>query len=154
MAGINSWQIKRIHILKSALKMDDETYRTMLGGFSKVENKITSSKQLSYGNAYRLINEMTDLAKKSGAWKDFKKKEKYSELDGRPGMASSKQLRMLEAMWKDVSIFTRPKARQTAFMNFTNRIVKVEDITWIEIWMVEKLVKALVGMGANKPEER
>jgi len=150
MGNIDAGQIKRIHILKNALSMDDETYRQMLGSFSKGSRIVKSSKDLRIGEANRLILELTSMAKKAGVWQDYGRKEKYSELDGRLGFATGKQLRMLEGMWKDVSVFKDTKRRQQAFMQFINRIVKVENVKWIEDWMVEKLVNALVAMGAEK----
>lgn len=149
MRKIEAQQIKLIHTLKNAIKMDDEVYRDMLHGYSNQMRKIRSSKDLSYGEASHLIKKLTKLAKDAGAWKDYRKRDKYEDLGTRPGMATPKQLRMLEAMWKDVSIVKNATARQKAFNKFIHRIVKVNDPKWVEDWMVEKIIRALEAMGAE-----
>ena len=61
----DSKQIQLIHIAKSKLKMDDETYREILASY-----KVSSSKDLTYAQATRLISA---LRKKGFALKPKKK---------------------------------------------------------------------------------
>ena len=59
----NPKQIKLIHTLKSALALDDSTYRLILSGYG-----VESSKGLSFSRAEALIDDLTAKATASGAW--------------------------------------------------------------------------------------
>ena len=52
-------QIKKIHILKSALKIDEDTYRAMLGGFGV---KSSTSRAFTITLADELIQDLVEKA--------------------------------------------------------------------------------------------
>lgn len=137
-------QIKIIHTLKSRLGWDDDLYYAVLAG---EKYKVKSSKELSDIKAAELISEMN-----KAAWNTEYKRLKYAGIKRDREMASPAQLRAIEAMWADVSKMKNEKTRAEALRKFIRRIVKVEDIQWLEKWMVKKIIKALVSMGAHNPE--
>ena len=66
-------------------------------------------------------------------------------VDGRKGMATARQLRMLEAMWADVSRAGTQAARTAAWKAFLCRW-SIGGMAEIEYWQVSKLVTALKAM--------
>jgi Protein of unknown function (DUF1018) len=70
-------------------------------------------------------------------------KDRFSDLGYRDGMATPKQLRMIEAMWMDVSKMPTYAAREKALSGFLKRITGVENLRFVEDWMVQKIVKAI-----------
>lgn len=70
-------QLKKIHVLKNVLKLDDETYRDLLGQF-----KVKSSKDLTFGQAGLLIERLEKAAISSGVWehKEPEHENNYNQL--------------------------------------------------------------------------
>lgn len=56
-------QVKKIHTLKGALKLDDDTYRAILHGYG-----VTTSKKLCIQVADTLIADLEDKAVAAGVW--------------------------------------------------------------------------------------
>jgi len=137
---ISKAQIKKIHALKNVLGMDDETYRDMLWSRYKVE----TSKRLSKSQACELIDWLERNAIETGVWE--KRRQRFSHLKNREDMASPKQLRMIESMWRDVSYKRTDEERSRALRKFLFRIVGVSDLRFLERRDVQKVVKALQAM--------
>ncbi|MDD2319143.1 MAG: regulatory protein GemA [Geobacteraceae bacterium] len=155
---INKRQIKMIHAIKGKLGMGDGEYRTLLQGMFGV----FSCKELSWAEAEDLVSELnrktgSSFAKASAFAKATADKsadgptKKYADLDGRPGMATGAQCRMIAGMWADVSRMPDAESRDKALRQFLYRIVGISDMRWLKNWQVEKLVKALEAMGAAAP---
>jgi len=136
---IDKNQIKIIHTLKNMLGMDDDTYRAMLAGNYKVD----SCKDLSYMQAKSLIIRLSGDAKSVGSWKS-------SNSVKRVGMATAKQIAMIEGMWKEVSRASNYVDRKKALRSFLERIVGVSDVRFLESLQVKKVVEALKAMVASK----
>ncbi len=127
-------QIQKIHILKGKLGMEDADYRAMLNdAYGK-----DSSKDLSIGQADELI---VSLGRQLDARES--QPRKYDYLGSRPGMAAPAQLRMIEAMWKDVSVKKTPVDRAAALDAFLKDRFHILDIVWMEAKEVQKVVFAL-----------
>ncbi len=73
-------------------------------------------------------------------------KHRFEDLGYRDGMATPRQLRQIEAMWMDVSTMPHRAAREKALKGFLKRIVGVEDLRFVEDWMVRKVVRAIEAM--------
>ena len=164
-SGITPVQIRKIHALKNRLGWSDEQYREYLmtegAGFA------TSCKDLIEDEAERLIRKMELAAAAKGVWKRYKgdspestaspvnpgqSPKKYDEFGKRPGMASPKQLRMIEAMWADVSKYkNNSEARERALRYFLHHITGVDRLEFLESRQVQKVIKALQRMN---PEGR
>jgi hypothetical protein len=133
-------QIKTIHALKRTLGLTEEVYRDML----KDACSVTSSKDIrSAGEAEQLIRALRAL---TGATPYPQGKAKYEHLGERPGMATPKQLRMIEAMWADVSFQPSSKAREKALQTLLLDRYRIGGILWIEDSDVQRVVKGLQQM--------
>jgi len=146
-------QIRRIHVLKSRLKLDEEDYRAFLSGNFDVE----SSKELSYRGASEAIKMLEAQLPKSRRGEmprsvaEFGRGgAKYESLGRRPGMATPAQLRMIEAMWAEVSVFRDAKRREAALENFLRSKFQRMNVVNIEAELVERIVKALRAMKNQK----
>lgn len=148
---ISRYQVKMLHVLKSKLALSEDEYRERiqdLHGFSG------TCKDLSYDEADFIISKWKAEAIEKGVWKNYRpvrsgnrnNKLKYEELGRRPGMASPPQLRMIEAMWKDVSKYHAEDKRARALRKFTFRITGVEDLRFLKNWQVSKIIRALEAM--------
>lgn len=134
-------QIKAIHTAIGRLGMDDETYRHMLHS----RYGATSCKDLSWQQAEALLAHLNDTPhrpRRSGSTL------KYADMDGRPGFATGAQCRLIDAMWNQVTRATDEESAEQALNNFCNRILGVAGLRMVKSWQVEKIVKALEGMGA------
>ena len=129
-------QIARVHILRKEIGLSDDDYRALLEGWNAV-----SSKELTFGEANELIRVLEGLVpgkRRSGM--------KYDALGFRDGFASPRQLRMLEAMWAEVSVFKEPARRYEAFCQFLyNRFGRMKPDN-IEVELVGKIKRTLEGM--------
>jgi hypothetical protein len=74
-------------------------------------------------------------------------RQRYADLGRRDGMASPGQLRLIEALWMNVSRMPDREAKERALKGFLKRIVGVEDMRFIEGWMVQKIIRAVQAMG-------
>lgn len=142
----NNDQKKIIHTLKFKMNLPDLAYLDMLA-----EYNVQSSKYLTFVQAKKFIQTLSLQAERMGVWKTNSRTKKYESLSNRSRhMASPAQLRMIEAMWKDVSRANTSHERQTALNKFLYRIVKVDNMEWLEKYHVEKVIKAIEAMNKNK----
>ena len=141
---VNPQQIKLIHTLKNALRLDDAGYREILRSrFCK-----DSSKKLTCIEARALIREMESQAISMGIWQ--RREKKYDHLCNRQGFASPKQLRMIEGMWKDVSRALTEEDRKAMLRRFLLRITGIGDLRFLKPEHIRKAVNALKSMKAAK----
>lgn len=139
-------QKARIHIGRQALQLSETAYRGLLSGYG-----VSSSKDLTYRDANHLINTMKKLGwvelhkpreLKEGEEKGYGK-HKFKYLKGRdPEFATPRQLRMIEAMWRQVS---RLKS-DPSLESFVKRITGIDRLEWISQKHVSKLKAALEAM--------
>jgi len=73
-------------------------------------------------------------------------RERYDELGVRDGMATPAQLRKIEASWMNVSRMPNHTAREKALLGFLKRICGVQQMEWVEDWMVQKILNAIQHM--------
>ncbi len=129
-------EIKRIHTLKNLLKLDDDLYREILSGFG-----CDSCKKLPAHLVPEFISMLEKMAVEAGVW--VIPNRKYKDLNQREGMATPKQLRMIEAMWKEVAYQKDEKFVRTSLRKFLQKQFKVSDLRFIEKSMVSKIIKAI-----------
>lgn len=142
MNSITKQQIVRIKTLQRKLGMSDEVYRDILSQWN-----VASCKDLSYFQAAKLIETLLQAAgqpSRAHGWGQ----EKYNDLKRRKGsyLASAKQLRMIEAMWRDVCRRRNEIGREMTLQSFVRRMVKVDDLLFVDKSQVKILVKAMEEM--------
>lgn len=142
ISKITPGQIKLIHVLKGKLGLTDEAYRSIL-----LDYHAFSSTQLSSAQAEHLIWFLQKNAEREGKW--IRPAQRYANLTGRRGMATPKQLRMIEAMWADVSTAYSGVARAVALKTFLRRF-GAASMEELEYWQVHKVVSALQAMQASR----
>jgi hypothetical protein len=143
--AITPVQIKKIHALKSAICMDDDTYRYGLD----CAYGVTSSKDLNSIQAQDLIVNLEKLALDQGVWEKqpkADKRQRFSDMGSRRGMATPPQLRKIEAMWRDTSRIKEPEARTKALRSFLERIAKVSDLRFLDRNGASAVINALTAM--------
>lgn len=140
-------QKARIHILKAALGLDDQGYRDVLWfAFGK-----SSSSDLSYQEANEAILVFEDWAREKGITGQVRKK-KFDDLEHRSGMASARQLRMIDAMWKSVSRGETNQAKEKGLRIFLERKFKISDLRFVESWQAPKIIETLSAMRKSQWE--
>ncbi|KAF0145077.1 MAG: hypothetical protein FD156_1188 [Nitrospirae bacterium] len=135
---IDKGQIKKIHTLEHALKLTKEEYGDRImekHGFSR------SCKDLSYDEAEQLIKAWEQEAMSKGVWATGK--EKYEDLDNRQGMAAPSKLRMIEAMWVNISYVHDAHKREQALRKFLFKIAHVDDLAFLTADGADKVINAL-----------
>jgi hypothetical protein len=143
--------------LRNKLQMTDEEYRCLLYGSYGVE----SSKQLTNEEAGQFLNKLIQDGVSAGVWKGNpttapkapEKKQRYEDLGNRPGMASPKQLRMIESIWYSVSRATTPEDRARALRSFLSRF-DCSDIRFIDKKTASSVITVLQRMAIAKEKNR
>ena len=143
-------QIKAIHAVVGKLGIDDENYRHILHS----RYGVTSCKDLTWRQAEELLSNLNNTnprplgegGRRPGEGPRFK----YQDMDGRPGFASGAQLRLVDAMWNQVTRAEGDEAQEKALDSFCRRIAGVAGLRMVKGWQIEKIVKALEAMGAEK----
>ncbi len=152
MNEINRDQIMLLHVLKAKLRMTEDEYRASLQAYGAV-----TSTELSAADAAKLIRAFTDRALAAGVWQRPRKRSRQEGLKdfGRshPGaiMATSKQINMLDAMWRQVSRAKTDDERRRAFDKFIHHRFRRGGLMMVERELVPRIVNALEAMGAEAP---
>ncbi|MDQ7799534.1 MAG: regulatory protein GemA [Candidatus Edwardsbacteria bacterium] len=147
-AQIITWDlVKKIHTIKGAMKLTEGDYRAMLGGYG-----VDTCKDLQYSQAVDMLDKLETQAVSMGVWEKRSGKGKYEGLGNRPGKAAPSQLRMIEAMWAEVSRQDTAQARAEALGKFVKRITGIDHITWLGPADVRKVARALQTMKTQKRE--
>ena len=144
---VDKEQIKKIHALKNALKMPDDYYRKLI--FINYY-PAASSKDLTFEDARSFISQLEKKAVEKGVWKKHEGKQAFERLGHRNGMASPAQLRMIDAIWKEVSRFDDDKKKHTGLRTFLLSRFKVSDLRFLDRRAAGKVISALKGMQQRK----
>lgn len=145
-------QRRMIGYLRKILCIGADTYYEMIWNSYGVE----SSKDLNMNQAARLLTELKAKAIALGKWQPRSKyafkKTKYNDLQDRDKYAPTpKQLRMIDAMWTDVSRQTNDIKRADAFNKFLQRITGKPGVRFLVKSDIQKVVKALEKMKESTP---
>lgn len=142
-------QLAMIHVAKKDLNLSDDHYRTMLF----VNFRVESSKDLNDSEVNRLMTMFRDLG-----WKGKSPRlplqggvkspgpgagmgKKYDNLGVRPGMATPKQLRLIEVTWANNSN-VREKSPE-ALRRFLEHRFKISDLRFVEDRDVGKILMSV-----------
>ncbi len=135
-------QTKKLHALRRALGLDEPTYRAVLERFGAASSKDLSPRALA-----SCIEQMEQQAVEAGVWQA---RGGAPAPKKRPRAASDAQLRLVAALWKQVSRQETEAARKTALDKLVVRITGKPKLAWCGQRDVEKLVSALEAMGAKR----
>ncbi len=149
MKSITPGQIKKIHTLKSALGLDDASYRQRLGAFG-----VESSKDLDFHQASLLLEDWETKAVASGVWEKRPLTRQHENLKGRPGMATPAQLRMIEGIWGEVSRRPDVKSRKAALRTFLEKITGISDLRFLDSEGAGKILVALKEMKKSRTRKK
>jgi hypothetical protein len=124
-------QIRKIHTLKSELKIDDGEYRAMLGSYLNNEGTpVWTSKDLSFSQASSLINSMELV------------------IDRTPSLrarlyASQKQLRFITTLWSQITRASDEQGVISTFQSFLNKRFHIRRFDRIPRKLMGKVIKSL-----------
>jgi len=143
---ITGKQIKKLHALKSTLKIADDNYR----GYLHERFGVYTSKNLNYSQAKKLIDDWESTAISVGVWGRPNFKDKFDELGARPGMATPAQLRMVEGIWSELYREPDEKAQEIHLRRYLSKFFHISDMRFLDAEMVNKVLFALKTMQARK----
>jgi hypothetical protein len=143
---ITPGQIKKIHTLASALRIDDDLYRGILINRFNTE----TSKTLSGCQADQLIAELEGKAVQAGVWKKRVYTRQYESLEGRLGFASSRQLALIESTWNKVSRMETAELKAKSLRKFILKVAGVSDLRFLKQSGAGKVIIALRSMEKRK----
>lgn len=130
------YQIRKIHILKNILHLDDDTYVDMLMSFG-----VTTSKNLTFSEAGILIEILEEQAVDMSLCQ--KQAKKYETLKRSEKMATPAQLRMIEAMWREISYFDTFEFAQKSLRAFLKNKFKTDHILFLTRKKANKVIHAI-----------
>lgn len=142
---LNGILVKRIKTLQRAAGVDDDSYRAMLAGYG-----VESCRDLDAVQAASVISFLQVLVDGSGNRRPRRSTgaKRYEDLDGRSAeWATSKQLRMLEAMWMDV---TRQKTREKAMLAYHSWLMHKFGLTSAEMIAREDVGKVKMALASMR----
>lgn len=147
-------QIRKIKALQSRLKMSDADYRLLLS-----DEFVDTCTALTETEADRVIATLEEKAIAVGVWQkpgtgEWHGKTKYDDLGDRDEtMATPKQLRLIESMWKDVSYMTGP-ARMAALNVFVKKIAGAARLRFLDKRGAHAVITSLITMKGNREEKK
>jgi phage gp16-like protein len=132
-------QIKKIHILKSALKIDDDTYRATLTGYGAKSSK---DRGFTIGKADEMIQDLVEKAVAAGVW-ETRKPARKAKTTRR--LADDPQSKMIRAYWiqlHQAGKVTNPA--ESALCAFVKRMTRKDALDWLndrDVTVVKKALK-------------
>ena len=128
-------QIQIIHVAKSKLALDEDTYRDILFAHAGVR----SSKALDYAGFKAVMKHFEGCGFKSSFQHAGTKGRKQ-----RPGMATEKQIRKIYAMWWSLggSYYKQGKER-TALRSFLKKRFGVDHENFLDFKNAHKVIEAV-----------
>ena len=136
--------VRRIKTLQGLSGISEENYRSLLWGY-----EVESCKELSIKDGHAVAKVLQDMVDRIPEHQQFR--QPYRELKGRSAfMATGRQLRMLEAMWMDVTRQTNRRDALSAYNTFLYKRFDIGSPAWIERDHVGKIKFALEQMRAQR----
>lgn len=131
--------LAKIHIARKELQLSDDNYYAILAGFGVASSKDLTPQQ---------VNELMSIFRRLG-WKQKQApptgwgKQKYEYLRPRPAdMADPRQLRMIEAVWRDVAT----SAGDASLEQFIERQTGIRKLPWLKKEHARAVLTALKNM--------
>ena len=135
--------VRRIKTLQRLSGISEENYRDLLWGY-EVESCTELTITAGHGVA-KVLQEMVDRIPEHQQFR-----QPYRDLKGRSAlMATARQLRMLEAMWMDVTRQTSRREALAAYGAWLDKRFSIRSVEWIERDHVGRVKFALEQMRAQ-----
>lgn len=133
------FQIKKIHILKNLLHIDDDLYIDMLMSFG-----VQSSKDLTFSEAGIFLEILEDKAVSLNLW--AKQPKKYESLKRSENMATDAQLRMIESLWREIAYLKNDKFSKKSLRKFLQNKFKTDDIMFLTKTKATKVIQGILAI--------
>jgi len=138
-----AFQIRKIHILKSKLKISDSDYREILYSYN-----VKSSKDMDYLNAAKLIDTLAKEAMAQNLWVELPKK--YFQLERVNKMATPAQLRMIEGLWWELSYQRTDEFARKSLRRTLRKKLKIDDIMFLTKKDANKAINMIKAMKRDR----
>lgn len=131
-------QIKKIHALKGALKMQDAEYRKLL---SDPPFKVKSSTKLSIPKADELLKDLEEKAVAMGVWKKRKPARKAKTTRK---LADGEQARLIRYLWLQLHEAGKVQnSSEEALAAYVKRMTGVAALQWLDVKKASTVIEAL-----------
>jgi hypothetical protein len=132
--------IKRIKTLQRAAQIEEADYRALLAGYG-----VASCREMDLKQAAELISFLQKVAGQGQG--SHRAPKRYADVGRRDAeWATAKQLRMLEAMWMEVTVQRSRKMAIEAYGTWLKNRFGIGSVEWIGREQVGKIRQALVAM--------
>lgn len=131
-------QIQKIHILKSALKIDEDTYRATLAAYGAKSSK---DRTFTIGKADELIQDLVEKAVAAGVWEKRKPARKAKTTRK---LADDDQSRLIRYLW--IQLHEAGKVRDSsegALASYVKRMTRVNALQWLDVKGASKVIEAM-----------
>lgn len=129
-------QIKKIHALKGALRLDDETYRAILDAYG-----VKTSTRLSISKADQLLIELEHKALAAGVWE---KRKPAAKAKAARKLADDDQSRMIRGIWIELHELGAVRdSSEKALASYVKRMTNVQALQWLDVKQAQKVIEAL-----------
>lgn len=129
-------QIIKIHALKGALKLDDDTYRAILGGYG-----VKTSTKLTITKADQLIDDLIRKATAAGVWE---KRKPSAKAKATRTLADDDQSRMIRGIWIELHQLGAVRdPSEKALASYVKRMTNVAALQWLDVKGAQLVIEAL-----------
>ena len=126
-------QVKKIHTLKGALKIDDDTYRAILNGYG-----VSTSKKLCIQVADQLIADLEEKAVAAGAW------ERRDHAKVKRRLGDDPQVTKIERMWAELWRAGKVRANSARSLSaYVRRMTGKDALRWCSAAEKGRLIENL-----------
>ena len=128
-----SGQIKKIHALKGALRLDDDTYRATLAGYG-----VKSSTKLSITKADELIADLEEKAVAAGVW------ERRDHAKAKRRLGDDPQTSKIQGLWAALHKAGKVQTNSAkALSAYVKRMTGKDALKWCSAFEKGRLIENL-----------
>ena len=136
--------VRRIKTLQRLSGISEENFRSLLWGYG-----VESCTELTITAGHSVAKVLQEMVDRIPEHQQFR--QPYRDLGGRSAlMATGRQLRMLEAMWMDVTRQTSRREALSAYGAWLEKRFGIRSVEWIERDHVGRIKFALEQMRAQQ----
>ncbi len=130
-------QIKKIHCLKGALGLDDDTYRAILAEYGAKSSK---DRAFTFAKADELIHDLEEKAVAAGKWEKRKPARKAKTRK----LADDPQSKKIRALWLELHQAEKVKnPSESALAAYVKRMTGVNALQWLSTAQASNVIESL-----------